>query len=111
MFTLCVHEIEIVATTFYKTLVQVASLNRNWQTIPKLTSIIHKTLFCKIQCLVSTVLMTCCYLTLENNENLEQTETCHLNIQVHCQIDVILNASCCISASYEKTSVSNNNYQ
>ena len=58
-----------------------------------------------------TVLMTCYYLTLENNENLEQTETCHLDIHVHCQIDVILNASCCISASYEKTSVSNNNYQ
>ena len=43
-------------------------------------------MFYKIQCLVSTVLMTCCYLTLENNENLEQTEICHLNIQVHCHL-------------------------
>ena len=46
-------------------------------------------MFFKIQCLVSTVLMACCYLTLENYETLEQTETCHLDIQVHCHLKYI----------------------
>jgi len=43
-------------------------------------------MFYKIQCLVSTVLMTYFYLILENNENLNQTEKCHLDIQVHCHL-------------------------
>ena len=48
-------------------------------------------MFYTIQCLVSTVLMTCYYLTLENNENLEQTETCHLNRQVrwHLKYEIL----------------------
>ena len=44
MFTLFVHEI---VATFYKNTCASCISNRNWQTIPKLTSIIHNT--CSIQ--------------------------------------------------------------
>jgi len=84
VFTLFVLEIEIIAT-LKKKLVLVVSLIVTGKLFQSLHPL-YINMFYKIQCLVSTVLMSCCNLTLENNENLKQTEKCHLDIHVHCHL-------------------------
>jgi len=48
MLTIFVHEIEIIATFFLKNTCASCISSRNWQTIPKLTSIIHNTCSIKV---------------------------------------------------------------